>query len=256
MPFVKETAMRIELSEFWSYSDDRKTAEYREILTEPIEILIDTRYVDDIWTLRNAALWRRCNAKGARVASMANHIGGDENALRRSLKAGKASEKKLWVAVKDAGLHPQDEMTPPNAYEELVAYTRAVPALWHYCHTRDIRLLSDAARKPVSRFSLAQGALLFKLFRDDNVLNKWIHLATSVALVESAHLANPTIRSFLASLFRDAGHMLLPNTDAVDDLGRSCPQQSELATSLALIAEAWNPYQLFWYFTREAVNSM
>ena len=48
--------MRIELSEFWSYSDEKKRSEYSQILTQPVEQLIDTRYVDDIWTLRNAAV--------------------------------------------------------------------------------------------------------------------------------------------------------------------------------------------------------
>ena len=97
-----------------------------------------------------------------------------------------------------------------------------------------------------------------ELLRDDNVLTKWIHLATNVALAENAYLANPTIRPFLASLFHDAGQLLRSDTDtdSVDDLRRSCPQESDLATSLALIAEAWNPYQMFWYFTREAVKSM
>ena len=74
-----------------------------------------------------------------------------------------------------------------------------------------------------------------ELLRDDNVLTKWIHLATNVALAENAYLANPTIRPFLASLFHDAGQLLRSDTDtdSVDDLRRSCPQESDLATSLA-----------------------
>lgn len=249
----------LQFAEYWWYSEEEKFALHEKVMDEATCRRLRKRFAVESIHARNREFWKQCEAKGIRASDIQEYFGGDTDHIRRSISDGKGLDQHLWYAMEIAGLDPTLFLFGPRSHHQLCGRSRAVEGFCHQSETEEIELSrltqspqadrADAARLPVNRIDRMNSALLHTLCRDESVLNEWLSLAVPVANEFSLLIESLGLDRFLKMIYGEAVKLIDPNdSESIALLESWAPGVADPAVVLGQIAEAWNPYQLYWHF--------
>jgi hypothetical protein len=244
-------SQHLEYAEFWGYSPEEKFSLFEKVLDDAMQGKLRKECGSAIVRLRNRFYWEQCEASGVDIVDLAHDLAMDENHLRRVIKPGNASPAIMWWAIRSANLDDERLEQLPDDYCDVVGLVQASEYLLHHCNAV-VNCISSPMRLPVPKLSLPHAALLFVILGDSETLEKWIFLTAPVRNDFSQAHDSKKLVDFISSIYQHAIRSIAPSA-AASILGEWAPENSDIAGSLGHIADAWNPYQLYWHFSWDAI---
>ncbi|EAQ82273.1 hypothetical protein [Blastopirellula marina] len=248
-------AKRLEFEEFWLLDEEERRDRYGVLYTEKAQKVIVTNYAKQRLLFRNYRCWSKCEKAGFSPPDFVPYIDLNVDRCRSNLKARKFAEHELWIILSVAGFDAAQEMSQaPSALEHLDIVSLRVEDIWQKQVIAGSP--SSAIRTPVEHHSRPHAALMTVLFQDPNRRKDWINLVVNYAYsLETADRSPPLVK-VMTELYADAAKMVAADSDAVAALEDWSPERGGMAVALGRFAQAWNPYQLQWYFSCEAIHEL